>query len=347
MSTFRPLTDLELLAMRADAVGDRVAGLRGVRLLRTRAAEAFDVGSAVPPDLAQAIETAYRLAAPANDPTAALHRSDRPTPAWMRDANPGNWPPIEWGELLDGHLGPWAMATRGRRILSICHTPVRLTVRSAECGVWTHPDVRGRGHAAAVTAAWAGLLRPSHRHLFYSTSPDNRSSHRVTRRLDLRLLGLHWQLSEPSALVRPYEDPDLDVLMAVWRRASAVAHPFQTTAELDRDEALIRARYLPRTETWCAFVDERLVGFLSLVGTRIVALFVDPPEHRKGVGARLLAHANARHGPLTVEVFASNRIAMPFYRRHDFTFAREEPNPLYPDHPQWLMAQPGADLDGA
>jgi ribosomal protein S18 acetylase RimI-like enzyme len=134
--------------------------------------------------------------------------------------------------------------------------------------------------------------------------------------------------------------------MAVWRRATVLAHPFQTPADLDRDEALIRKEYLPRTETWCALFGDRLVGFLSLVGTRIVALFVDPSDHRQGIGGRLLAHANDRHGPLTVEVFADNRIAMPFYRRHGFTFAREESNPHYRGQIHWLLSQPGADLDG-
>jgi putative acetyltransferase len=148
-----------------------------------------------------------------------------------------------------------------------------------------------------------------------------------------------------DVLIRPFEDADLDPLMAVWRRASALAHPWLAPAELDRDEALIRNQYLRRTETWCALDDGRLLGFLSLVGTRIVALFVDPSDHRRGIGQRLLAHANQRHGPLAVEVFADNRIALPFYRRHGFRLAREEPNPLYPDQTQWLMAQPGADLE--
>lgn len=233
MSISQDLTDLQLLTIRAEAVGLRVAGLRGVRVLRTRAAETFDVGTAVPPEIAAALEAAYRRAPATTDATAAppvldaceellggagwdvqrcssvvwliergtaftsdapIRRSDQPIPAWMRGANPGNWHPIEWNELLDGRLGPWAMATRGHRILSICHTPFRMTEHFAECGVWTDPEVRGRGHAAAVTAAWADVLRPSSRWLFYSIDPDNHSSHRVTRRLNLRLLGRHWSI---------------------------------------------------------------------------------------------------------------------------------------------------------
>jgi RimJ/RimL family protein N-acetyltransferase len=110
------------------------------------------------------------------------------TPA-LRGANPGNWEPVEWDELLEGKLGPWAIAVDGERVASICHTPGPMSASAATCGVWSHPDYRGRGHAAAVTAAWVELLRPSGRHLFYDTDENNRSSQRVAERLGLPLLG--------------------------------------------------------------------------------------------------------------------------------------------------------------
>jgi RimJ/RimL family protein N-acetyltransferase len=112
----------------------------------------------------------------------------------LRVANPGNWHPIEWDELLDGRLGPWAMALDGAVVVSICHTPRRLTPRAAECGVWTRPGFRGCGHAAATTSEWAGLLRASGRSLFYGTDTANLSSQRVARRLDLELVGRTWHL---------------------------------------------------------------------------------------------------------------------------------------------------------
>ncbi|MGH2583977.1 MAG: GNAT family N-acetyltransferase [Dehalococcoidia bacterium] len=126
---------------------------------------------------------------------AEIVRSDAPPDERLRRLNPGNWEPDEWGELLGGVLGPWAMAVGGRRVVSICHTPARMTERAAECGVWTQPDYRGRGYAAAVTAAWAEILRPSGRYLFYSTDAENVSSQRVAARLGLRLIGWMWRLS--------------------------------------------------------------------------------------------------------------------------------------------------------
>ena len=65
---------------------------------------------------------------------------------------------------------------------------------AGEAGVWTHPDFRGQGHAAATTAEWAALMRPTDRLLFYSTSRTNRASQRVAAHLGLRRIGFLWQL---------------------------------------------------------------------------------------------------------------------------------------------------------
>jgi RimJ/RimL family protein N-acetyltransferase len=115
----------------------------------------------------------------------------------LRRGNPGNWSADEWHELVDGKLGPWAMATISGRVISICHTPTRMTDNAAECGVWTDRDFRGQGHAAAVTAAWASILQPTRRHLFYSTDAANHSSQRVAARLNLRPIGWTWSLAKP------------------------------------------------------------------------------------------------------------------------------------------------------
>lgn len=123
-----------------------------------------------------------------------IERSDAANPAALRDANPGNWEPDEWQDLLAGRLGPWAMATHGGAVLSIAHTPLPVSALAAECGVWTRPDARGQGYAAAVTAAWSAIVRREGRRLFYSTTQENRSSQRVAERLRLRPIGATWRL---------------------------------------------------------------------------------------------------------------------------------------------------------
>ncbi|MFI6291753.1 GNAT family N-acetyltransferase [Nonomuraea sp. NPDC050790] len=121
-------------------------------------------------------------------------RSDRPADAGLvRDLRPGNWEPEEWAELVAGGQGaPWSMVVSAGQVVSICHTPHR-TAAGAEAGTWTAPGFRGRGYAAATTAAWADLLTPDCPRLFYSTTADNRSSQRVAERLGLRHIGWIWR----------------------------------------------------------------------------------------------------------------------------------------------------------
>jgi RimJ/RimL family protein N-acetyltransferase len=134
-------------------------------------------------------------------------RSDAAPGQWLRHSNPGNWERDEWDELVDGTLGPWAIAVVDGRVVSICHTPGRMTERAAECGVWTHADHRGRGYAAAVTATWADILRPSGRALFYSTDAGNLSSQRVAARLKLRPIGWTWRLTRADLGPRDHGHP--------------------------------------------------------------------------------------------------------------------------------------------
>lgn len=127
---------------------------------------------------------------------APIVRSDGPVTEGLREANPGNWEEQEWLDLLAGRLGPWAMAVENGRIASICHTPA-FSEHAVEAGVWTDPDFRGRGYAAAVTAAWQPLV--AGRIAFYSAAAQNHSSRQVAARLGLRCLGWVWKLVPTAA----------------------------------------------------------------------------------------------------------------------------------------------------
>lgn len=225
---------LELNAERSLDDRRRLARTCGISIATTRDGQILFAGSDIPdglvPALIDAIDTSPRASTPEIEPPAlvacrvilqpfcaplaleagpsyliepnvwvetrtSISRSDASPSERLRQLNPGNWEPEEWEELLAGTLGPWAMAVLDGRVVSICHTPAPMTERAAECGVWTHPGYRGRGYAAAATATWAAILRPSGRYLFYSTHAGNRSSQRVAARLRLRPLGWTWSLT--------------------------------------------------------------------------------------------------------------------------------------------------------
>lgn len=121
--------------------------------------------------------------------------ADDGMPSFATDVPDGfTWERDEWQQLMRGEFGAWAISVVEGTPVSLCHCS-RISDAGVEAGVWTHSDHRGRGHAAAATAAWSALVVPSQPFVFYSTNLGNRSSERVTERLGLRPIGWLWILT--------------------------------------------------------------------------------------------------------------------------------------------------------
>jgi len=113
--------------------------------------------------------------------------------------------------------------------------------------------------------------------------------------------------------LRPWRPADLEPCMKIWRAASEIGHPFLTRADLDADANLVRTIYMPSTDIIVAEQAGEIAGFIALSGDFIGALFVSPAFHRRGIGARLLAHVARLHPGLEVEVYVANAAARRFY----------------------------------
>ncbi|MEZ5944923.1 MAG: GNAT family N-acetyltransferase [Planctomycetaceae bacterium] len=131
-------------------------------------------------------------------------------------------------------------------------------------------------------------------------------------------------IEDTSGVIRPYEDRDLDDLLAAWAAASEIAHPFLSPEFLALERQNIPNLYLPNAETW-VFEDEgRVVGFVALLGNEVGAIFVHASHQRMGVGRRLMDKAKELRGELVVEVFKANTVGRAFYSKYGFTFDSEK-----------------------
>jgi len=119
-------------------------------------------------------------------------------------------------------------------------------------------------------------------------------------------------------MIRKYQPGDCEDVLNVWARASAVAHPFLSRDFLRQERRNIASVHLPNAETWVWEADGRIVGFISLLGNEVGAIFVDPEFHRSGIGRALLDRARAVHGELEVEVFERNLLGRAFYAKMGF-----------------------------
>ncbi|MCA9926278.1 MAG: GNAT family N-acetyltransferase [Anaerolineales bacterium] len=124
-------------------------------------------------------------------------------------------------------------------------------------------------------------------------------------------------------MLRKYQTEDLEDVLTVWATASAIAHPFLSTAFLAGERHNIATLYLPNSETWVWEAEGRAAGFISLLGNEVGGLFVDPALHRMGIGQALMDHARTLHGDLEVEVFKANLIGRRFYEKYGFVLMHE------------------------
>ena len=118
--------------------------------------------------------------------------------------------------------------------------------------------------------------------------------------------------------LRPFHPSDLQGLLAAWEAASRIAHPFMTDEFIAEQRVAVAEKYIPNTVTDIALIDDKIVGFVSMIGNEVGAIFVDPAYHGKGVGRALMDIPAAIHETMEVEVFAKNTVGLPFYERYGF-----------------------------
>ncbi|MGH7540452.1 MAG: GNAT family N-acetyltransferase [Gemmatimonadota bacterium] len=99
----------------------------------------------------------------------------------------------EWREDVSAGV-PVAVVLEGGKAVSLCCS-VRVTPQAHEAGVETHPDFRGRGHAARAVSAWARAVREMNRIPLYSTSWENEPSLAVAKKLGLIRYGVDLHIT--------------------------------------------------------------------------------------------------------------------------------------------------------
>ena len=118
--------------------------------------------------------------------------------------------------------------------------------------------------------------------------------------------------------IRQYTDRDLEDLLSSWENASKLAHPFLTNDLLESTRKNIPVVLLPKADTWVYEQEGIVVGFISLIGNEVAALFVQPAFHGTGTGRALVDKARELHSDLEVEVFEVNSIGLQFYLKYGF-----------------------------
>ena len=121
-------------------------------------------------------------------------------------------------------------------------------------------------------------------------------------------------------MIRKYAEADCETIIEVWSAASLVATPFLTKDFLAEERENIRTIWLSKAETWVFEDKGNVVGFISLIGNEVGAIFVQPDNQGRGIGRALMDYAASLRDDLFLDVFEENDVGRRFYDRFGFKF---------------------------
>ncbi len=119
-------------------------------------------------------------------------------------------------------------------------------------------------------------------------------------------------------IIRKYNDKDIEEVLSSWENTQKIAHPFLPEDFQIQEKKNIRELYLPNADTWIIEVNNKVVGFIALIGNEIGGLFLQPIHHGKKLGKLMVDKAQELHGDLVVEVFEKNSVGRNFYSKYGF-----------------------------
>lgn len=128
--------------------------------------------------------------------------------------------------------------------------------------------------------------------------------------------------SEPKEAmhIRRAMPADREVLLGIWLKSVRATHTFVSEDDLQSMIPEVRA-YLASSEPefWVLCGDSgTTMGFMGMCGSKMQSLFLAPEFQRRSGGWRLVRHARAVHGELTVDVNDQNSAARAFYEACGF-----------------------------
>ncbi|TBW57720.1 N-acetyltransferase [Marinobacter halodurans] len=138
-------------------------------------------------------------------------------------------------------------------------------------------------------------------------------------------------------MIREYTQADVDQILEIWLSASIEAHHFIEPEFWHSTINDMRDVYIPASETFVLESERTVIGFHSLNGENLAAIFVAPELQGKGIGTALLDNAKSRRKNLRPTVYRENISSVRFYEKHGFNSAGEQMDE-HTGHPELIMA---------
>jgi putative acetyltransferase len=120
-------------------------------------------------------------------------------------------------------------------------------------------------------------------------------------------------------MIRKYNEEDLTDILSFWKSSASLFHPEFKADFFNEQEAEIRDGKLGEIDSWVYEENNRVEGFISLHGHRLLMLFVNPTSQGKGIGRLLIQHAKTlSFSYLELFVFENNKQGIAIYEKMGF-----------------------------
>jgi putative acetyltransferase len=126
----------------------------------------------------------------------------------------------------------------------------------------------------------------------------------------------------------------------IWLDASKKAHHFIDPAYWKSKVEEMENQWLPSAKNTALINGERLIGFSSVVDSRLAAIFINPNEQGNGYGTLLLNEAKQCRKRLELTVYEKNRNAVKFYEKHGFRNTENRKDPATGEY-EYVMVWTG------
>lgn len=154
---------------------------------------------------------------------------------------------------------------------------------------------------------------------FYGSAPASETCPACLQSPCVCPADLYWCSAAGGVVIRPAMPADTDTIVEVWLAASRESHDFVAYDVWLSHADAMRDVYLPESDTFVAADSTGgVIGFASLAGSELAALFVEPSRQGDGVGSSLVRRVQASRETLTLGAYTRNARALAFYRRHGF-----------------------------
>lgn len=125
-------------------------------------------------------------------------------------------------------------------------------------------------------------------------------------------------------MIRIASNNDIEAILEIWLLASIEAHSFIEPSFWQSQVENMRTIYLPSSEVYVYEHKETLLGFYALHGETLAAIFVRPSHQGKGIGKKLIKHAEQQRDTLLLTVYKDNELSIKFYLKHGFECISEQ-----------------------